>query len=794
VRSHHTPTATLAAIAFLAAGASFFTLLSWDGLSDDSSAYLVPLFWVSLVVAGMGLGLRRVRVPAVAVVLLQVVVVAMLVHRSWGVGGALGGWLPTPASLQSVGNLMSGAVDATVRYAAPIPAQATDFPPLMLASGAAVVLLVDLLACTLRRVPLAGLPLLAAFTVPVSVLGGVSWLAFALAAGSFVFLLAADQAARLGTWGRSLAGSVTDSQPHSVGLGTVWPTATRIGFAGIGLAVLAPAVLPVGVGLFTGGDGTGTGGDDEVTISNPMLDVRRDLTRGEDIPLLSFTTDDPAPAYLRISVLDEFNGAAWVPSDRDIPPENRADGALPPAPGLSSATKRTEYTWSISVTDDFRSTWLPVPYPATNLQVQGDWRYDERTLDFFTPTEDLTTRGLDYEVVGAVVHATNTALVSAPPANRTVFVNQTALPASVPSWLEDLARDITDGARSNFERAVMLQQWFREDGGFEYSTASGEGNGTEQLALFLGTGPDSRTGYCEQFAAAMTLLARSLGIPARIAVGFLRPERQGDTWVYSAHDMHAWPEIYFEGTGWVRFEPTPETEAGAVEVPAYTTGRVPAPDDLALPSASTSAQNPDELPTPTDRSGDSSSADAAGPGVGRWAALAAIGVLLLGVLALPRAVRAWLRRRRLSGDHPGGAAEGGWAEVRATALDLGLGWDDGVTLRRRARSLSPILAPAGHGTDQPAGDARTPVEALERLVLLVERCRFSRTGLPQEAEAEVPALADTVTDAMRRGAKPHVQRRATWLPASLWRSGYSGPRRRSTSSVDRLGELDRVSL
>ena len=438
-----------------------------------------------------------------------------------------------------------------------------------------------------------------------------------------------------------------------------------------------------------------------MTISNPMLDVRRDLTRGEDIPLLSFTTDDPAPAYLRISVLDEFNGAAWIPSDRDIPPENRADGALPPAPGLSPATKRTEYTWSISVTDDFRSTWLPVPYPATNLQVQGDWRYDERTLDFFTPTEDLTTRGLDYEVVGAVVHATNTALVSAPPANRTVFVNQTALPASVPSWLEDLARDITDGARSNFERAVMLQQWFREDGGFEYSTASGEGNGTEQLALFLGTGPDSRTGYCEQFAAAMTLLARSLGIPARIAVGFLRPERQGDTWVYSAHDMHAWPEIYFEGTGWVRFEPTPETEAGAVEVPAYTTGRVPAPDDLALPSASTSAQNPDELPTPTDRSGDSSSADAAGPGVGRWAGLAAIGVLVLGVLALPRAVRAWLRRRRLSGDHPGGAAEGGWAEVRATALDLGLGWDDGVTLRRRARSLSPILAPAGHG-DRPA--------------------------------------------------------------------------------------------
>jgi len=162
---------------------------------------------------------------------------------------------------------------------------------------------------------------------------------------------------------------------------------------------------------------------------------------------------------------------------------------------------------------------------------------------------------------------------------------------------------------------------------------------------------------------------------------------------------------------------------------------------------------------------------------------------------LPRAARALLRRRRLRGEHPGGAVEGAWAEVRATALDLHLGWDDGVTLRRRARGLVPALAAGGHGGPMPhEGESdRSPVQALERLVLLLERCRFSRSGLPEAAQAEAPALAGSVTDAMRRAAKPAMQRRATWLPASLWRGRHTGPRRRG-AAVDRMGELDRVSL
>jgi hypothetical protein len=360
----------------------------------------------------------------------------------------------------------------------------------------------------------------------------------------------------------------------------------------------------------------------------------------------------------------------------------------------------------------------------------------------------------------------------------------TELPDDTPEWLGELAEEVTAGSESAFQEAVALQRWFREDDRFTYSLATAPGNSISQLEQFLGEGPGSGEGYCEQFAAAMAMMARTLGIPARVAVGFLRPDAVADgEYVYSTYDMHAWPELYFEGAGWIRFEPTPQDRA--TDVPSYTAARIPAPGEVRLPDESPSPSAATQPRPQADRLQDeAAAASSSGGGSGQGWLLPVGAALLVAMGAVtPRAVRARLAKRRLRPSLPS-PAEGGWAELRATALDLGLEWDDRQTLRRRAMGLVRHLS----------GD-RAAVTALERLVLLVERGRYSLEGLPGSRTSSVAPLVGAVTEALRAGVPSGVRRRAAWLPASLWRGWRSQHGRYGDSDVTSTDrELDLVSL
>ncbi len=114
------------------------------------------------------------------------------------------------------------------------------------------------------------------------------------------------------------------------------------------------------------------------------------------------------------------------------------------------------------------------------------------------------------------------------------------LPDDFPSFVRTLAQEVTRDVPSRYEKAVALQDWFREDGGFEYSLEQVDpGNGADELVAFLTEGDGGRVGYCEQFAASMAVMARSLGIPARVAVGFLEPERDRSRDVRVLQQRHA---------------------------------------------------------------------------------------------------------------------------------------------------------------------------------------------------------------------------------------------------------------
>ncbi len=775
----------------LAALATWVTLLTWSGFAERSSGYLVPLLGGCLLVAVTGMLLRATRAPALLVLLGQVAVVATWLHHLWAADLAWAGWFPTGASLQQAAGTLQQSVVAAGQYAAPVPKSVTAFSPIMILLGVAVALLVDFLACGLRRAPLAGLPLLAAYTAPISILdGGVSWLTFAVAAVCFLALVAAEEAERLGRWGQQLSQQVFDSQATSVGSQAVWSSARKIGLTATGLAVVVPLLVPTLPTSIFDGHGNGPGGNGEaVGISNPIVDMKRDLTRGDDVDLVRVRTNDPDPSYLRITVLDEFDGKTWRPSGRDIPVTQRADGLVARPPGLEAGIPIRSDTATISTSASFRSRWLPVPYPVHSIQAPGDWRYDRNTLDFISAADNQTAAGLTYDVQSLHITPSAADLAGAGAAPSAVYDAGTQLPDSVPASVHKLAESVTQGANTDYDKAVRLQRWFRVAGGFRYSLQRSSGNGVDDLTHFLGTGKGSRVGYCEQFAAAMAVMSRSLKIPARVAVGFLRPDpgAEPNVWVYSAHDLHAWPELYFQGVGWVRFEPTPAARTGGA--PAYT--HRAALTEPALPSGTSSEALPvgrhSDRPTPAPGKQAGAASASSGSVAVRVLQGFAGSVLVLLLLALPRLLRTWRRHRRWSqAPGPAGLAEAGWAELRDSARDLGIAWDDTVTLRRRARDLTRSF---GHPDGDPDALSRAAVRgvhanpdavrALDRLVELVERARYARgASAPAASEEAVRRDTEACVAALRAGAGRRQRTRARWFPASVWGGPGAGARRR----------------
>jgi hypothetical protein len=143
----------------------------------------------------------------------------------------------------------------------------------------------------------------------------------------------------------------------------------------------------------------------------------------------------------------------------------------------------------------------------------------------------------------------------------------------------------------------------------------------------------------------------------------------------------------------------------------------------------------------------------------------------------PWLTRTALRRRRWAvATNASATAEAGWRELRDTALDLRLPWDDSVTLRTRARALASAFGPTSEERVRGVRGAEgTPhaAAALDRLVLDVERARYARDGSADRGRSTSAVRQDVevCADALRAGTTKKSRRAATWLPASLVRNG-----------------------
>jgi hypothetical protein len=327
-----------------------------------------------------------------------------------------------------------------------------------------------------------------------------------------------------------------------------------------------------------------------------------------------------------------------------------------------------------------------------------------------------------------------------------------SLPADVPASIADTARDVTASAPTDYDKALALQAFLR-NGEFRYSETAPvaddyDGNGLDVVATFL----ERKAGYCVHFASAMAVMARTIDIPSRIAVGYA-PGRatgleDGETvYTNTSDDLHAWTELFFQGAGWVRFDPTTSIgSATAFQEPASET-----PDESSEGASGETANRDRNQGADTGVEGSTSSRTAP-------RTFAVTGAIVLLILAAPGVAREIRRRRRLSSSSPVPL----WHELEDVALDLGLDVPETDTPRGFAARLA----------DRPGVDP----EALERLLRQVELARFAR-AFPSGPDADSIRDAMALADALRAGSQRADRWRARLLPRSL------GPRP-ATSRVD----------
>ncbi len=733
--------------AFLALTTSWVALIAWSGMVAHPRRYLVATLLIGAVMTLTGIALRILRVPAYGVVGGQVVVALLGLNLLNGAVQSFLWLVPTRASVERTWWAIIHGGETLNQYSSPVQVNPHGTGAMLTVCGLGVIVAVDALALGWRQAPLAALPLLAALSVPVSILRqSLALPVFIVTALLFLRLVASDHLSTFGAWGR------TKRRPPGATLSTFW----QVAVSAVVVALICTPLVPVSNLLKhhgAGGGGIGSGAGFQLTTVNPFIRLRRDLVEKTHTPLLYAETKSASTSYVRTTVLDEFTSDEWRPSPRTLPGSNDARGIFPAAPGLSAGINGQTDTWKLSLDPHFATAWLPLPYPVVSLEITGaGWRYDSRTLDVVYVNGEAPTP-LTYSVKAFTPDLTQSALRTPLRAPLSIREPMTKLPAHFPEVIRTQAEKVTKGADTNFDKAVALQTWFRTGGGFTYSLDQRGGSGMDLLAHFV---TDDRVGYCEQFASAMAAMGRALGIPSRVVVGFLDGQPLPDGRIlYTSDERHAWTEMYFPGSGWVRFEPTPAQRAAYV--PAYTQSKVatqvPTQAPTTAPSKLPGAKHD---PVPQDVSSSSSSSFSI-----PWPLVGAVLVLAL-LLIGPSALRRVQRRRRLRAQDPVHLAEGAWAELGATARDLGLDWPEHRSPREQAGRVTAQV---------PAGPE--DVAALEGLLGEVERGRYAAPSTLATIDPDDRSRTVHTLDSWRHAMGASVQHpwRARLWPRSLWRRG-----------------------
>ncbi len=752
-----------------------------------SGPWAGPVFAVILVVAVTASTMRYLHAPRWSVVAVPTASLVLLFTLLFAHGVATLGILPGPAVWRSLEATVRSGSD--VLWAQAPPVTATRGVTLIMASAVAVVAVaVDALGVTFRHAAFAGLPLLLLYLIPSAVIpGGAPWLLFALTATGWLILLVADSRDSLRRWGRTLSmrQMANGSSPVDVALGS---SSRRIGAVAVVTAILVPLAVPfLSDGVFGRGSGDGPRGTSGGSIGqtgglDPVAALRRDLTLPADGPVFSYTTNDDSPAYFRSATLTTYADSKWTPGIANpvLVPIGQtqftlANSVVPSPANLGAQQVVTR----IKVEPTYNDQRLPLPLTATAVSNAGDnWEYDAVTDDVVGVDPSRTTAGLNYAVVSSDLAPTprqlrastsqgsstgHGAALGAGAGALTAVPDQTR--QELQPYLDALGTHPTD-----FDQALAIQDWLSTR--FRYSLAPAASPTTsDDLVQFL----NAKSGYCQQFAAVMALMARMSGIPARVAVGFTpgTPVGHGSDkrWQVTWHDAHAWPELWFPNIGWMRFEPTPSGQGGlGAGLPPYAVQKI-------IPSTGGGHGTKPTVKPPGATTGVDRRVDGGTPGANvpapaepfNWTpwVLLTVGVTVV-LLLLPALTRRRVRAQRRRETDPRRAVEAAWAEVIDTATDLDLEPLDVESPRDLAARLR-----------REGGITSAVVPPMTRLARAVERNRYAKDpGTIDDPWGD----ARSVCDALISFAGQRRARVATWWPAS----GREHLRRRWRAATDRV--------
>jgi transglutaminase-like putative cysteine protease len=558
-----------------------------------ASTALLPLFGSSLwfaiaggaviTVAAAGALTRLRTLPALACLAGSLAALLLYLNLVFEARHSLLFVIPTPGSLSRLWDLAGTGINEANRYAPPVPNLAGV---LLLAAGGVGItaVLADLIAVRLRSTALAGLPLLVLFTVPVMMNAShdqfVTSLVFCLGGAGYLAMLSADGRERIRVWGRLV--SLWRSAPRR-GAGpdtrALAAAGRRVGLASIGLALCAPLLLP-GLHpskLFSSGPGIGGNGDGGLSLSLPSALAETVTQLREPRPSTVFTYTTSASQaqqnndaeYFGQYVFDTLTEGGWQVNDysaHTVPIDS-----LPDPQGLTDGTLAQTVTTTVNVSQDFPSsgsqpTFLPLPYPAIHIYAPGKWQADPDLMVYSTSD---SIAGRSYSVASVAVDPSQEQLQLVPGLVKTAILTpDLQLPRSYQApALKRVADSYTAGQTTEFGKVDALANWL-SGGQFSYNLTVAPLNSAPSLLNFL---TKTKSGFCVQYAYAMTVLSRLLGFPARFVVGYTGGTRlKNGSYEVRNTDAHAWTEVYFPSFGWIRFEPTPAGQ-GTATPPNYMT-------------------------------------------------------------------------------------------------------------------------------------------------------------------------------------------------------------------------------